>query len=111
MVSQKTLYLTEYHLSCSQLRFILLFFDAEKISKMFIIPAVTFRKIHISLVVSVYRVTMLAAYKYLRRIIVLFLVSHCISLQYLQYLQYSQSENQTLEYKPTRNLPELSDKK
>ena len=64
MVLQKILYLTEYHLFFSQLHVILFFFDVEKISKKFIVPAVTFRKIHGREVVSFYRVASLAAYKY-----------------------------------------------
>ena len=80
MVLQKTLYLTEYHLFFSQLRVILFFFNAEEISKMFIVPPVTVRKIHGREVVSYYRIASLTAYKYLRRIIVLFLLSHCIKV-------------------------------
>ena len=53
------------------------FFTAEKISRKFIDSAVTVRKIHGREVVSFYRVANLTAYKYLRQIILLFLVSHC----------------------------------
>ena len=54
------------------------FFDAEKISNKFIISAAIVWKMHGREVVSFYRVDGLTAYKYLRRIIVLFLVFHCI---------------------------------
>ena len=54
------------------------FLDGEKISKKFIVPTATVRKIRE--VVSLYRVASLSAYKYLRRIIVLFFVSHCIKV-------------------------------
>ena len=82
MVLQKTLYLTEYHLFWSQLRVIyfLVFFYVEKISKQFLVLAVTVRKIHGREVFSFYRVASLTAYKYLRRIIVLLFVSHCIKV-------------------------------
>ena len=53
-------------------------FDAEKISKKFLVPVVIFREIHGREVVSFNRDASLTAYNYLRRIIVLFLVSHCI---------------------------------
>ena len=56
------------------------FFDAEKILTKFIVLAVTFRKMHGREVVSFHRVASLTAYKYLRWIIVLFLVSHCIKV-------------------------------
>ena len=45
MVLQKTLYLTEYHLLLVKCVSFTSFFDAEKISKNFIVPAVTVRKI------------------------------------------------------------------
>ena len=51
-------------------------FDAENISKKFIFLAVTVAKIHARKVVSFYRVASMSAYKYLKRIILLFLVSH-----------------------------------
>ena len=55
------------------------FFDEEHISEKFIVPAVTVRKIH-GREVYCYRVASLTAYKYLRRIILLFLVFHCIKV-------------------------------
>ena len=66
MVLQRSFYLTEYHLFFSQLRVILFFFEAEKISKKFIVPAVNAQKIHCRKVVSFYKVVSLTAYKYLR---------------------------------------------
>ena len=42
------------------------FFDTENISKTFIVPAVTIRKIHGREVFSFYKVASLTAYKYLR---------------------------------------------
>ena len=67
----KTIYLTEFHL----------FFSHEgQISKKFIVPAVTVRKMHGREVVSFYRVASLTAYIYLRKIIILFLVSHYIKV-------------------------------
>ena len=41
MVLQKTLYLNKYHLCFSQLHVILFFFNAEEISKKFVVPPVT----------------------------------------------------------------------
>ena len=80
MVVQKTLYLTEYHLFFVNCVSFSPFFDAENFLRKFIVPAVTFRKILGRGVVSFYRVASLTAYKYLRRIIVLFVVSHCIKI-------------------------------
>ena len=51
------------------------------------VPAATVRKIRGREFFSFYRVTSLTAYKYLRRIIVLFHISQCITVQYLQYSQ------------------------
>ena len=65
MVLQKTLYLTEYHLFCNELRVLLSFFNANKISKKFIVPAVTIREIYGREVVPFYRVDSLMAYKVL----------------------------------------------
>ena len=65
---------------------------------LYIVPAVTIRKIHGKAIVSFYRIASLTADKYLRRIIQFFLVSHCLSLQYLQYsqnLQYLQNSKYT----------------
>ena len=45
-----------------------------------IVLAVTFRKMHGREFVSFHRVASFTAHKYLRRIIVLFLVSHCITV-------------------------------
>ena len=61
-----------------QLRSFSSLFSTGNISNQFIVPAGTVRKIHGREVVSLYRVACSTAYKYLRRIIVLFLVSHCI---------------------------------
>ena len=55
-------------------------FDAEKISRIFMAPAVTAQKIHGREVFSFYRVASLTTYKYLRRIIALILISHCIKV-------------------------------
>ena len=73
MLLQQILYLTEYYLFFIQLCVISSFFDAENISRKFIVLAVTVRKIHGREVVSCYRFASLMAVKYLRRIIVLFL--------------------------------------
>ena len=80
MVSQKTLYVTEYHSFLINCVSFSSFFDAEKISKQFIVPAVTIQKIHVREVFSLYRVSSLTAHKYMRQIIVLFLVCHCIEV-------------------------------
>ena len=56
MVLLNILYLTEYHLFFSQLYIIIFFFNPEKISKKFVVPAVTIRKMHGRKVGPFYRV-------------------------------------------------------
>ena len=58
----------------------LFFFWCRKNVKKLLVPAETVRKVHGKEVVSFHRVASLTAYKYLRRIIVLYLVSHCIKV-------------------------------